>query len=141
MALHLYSYFKTVDELKNKQEKIDYLKKNRHISVDTILKLAYDKTIKFDLPAGEPPYKASQWDEYSNLHGELKRFQRIFIEGAMPTLNPIRKESLFIEMLEFVDKDDAKLLIGIINKKLPFKTINEKLINEALPELLEDEAL
>jgi hypothetical protein len=40
---------------------------------------------------------------------------------------------MFIEMLEAVDFDDAKLLVAVKEKKLPFKTITKKLVMEAFP--------
>jgi hypothetical protein len=97
--------------------------------------MTYDPAIEFDLPDSAPPFTPSKWDEAGNFHQEIKRAQRVFVKGATPGLSKVKIEGLFISTLEYVDKDDAQLLIGMIAKKLPFKSLNEKLIKEALPEL------
>jgi hypothetical protein len=43
----------------------------------------------------------------------------------------MRRESLFITLLESVDPKDAKLLLSVKNKKLPYKNITKDLIQEA----------
>jgi hypothetical protein len=40
---------------------------------------------------------------------------------------------MFIEMLESVDFNDAKLLLALKEKKMPFKSITKKLVMEAFP--------
>ena len=49
-------------------------------------------------------------------------------------MKPLRRETMFIELLESVNKDDAKLLISIKDGKLPYNGITKKLVQEALPE-------
>jgi hypothetical protein len=133
--MHTYSILKAIDELKGKDEKIKALREKRHPSTDLLFKLTYRDDIEFDLPDSAPPFVASKWDEAGNFHQEIKRAARVFVKGATPGLSKVKIEGLFISTLEYVDKDDAQLLIGMIGKKLPFKTLNKKLIEEALPEL------
>jgi hypothetical protein len=133
-TLHAYSYFKTVDDLKTRKEKIDYLRANRTVTFDTLLKLTYGE-YKFDLPDTPPPYKPSEFDEHNNIYQEIRKIERTFVAGALPGWPQHKREAAFIQILEYVDKDDAKLLTGMIAGKLPFKTIDKKLVKEALPEL------
>lgn len=137
-TFHVYSFLKKVDELKTKNEKISALKETRNFTVDKLLQLTYGPT-EFELPSSEPPFKPSEFDEYNNLHQEIKKIERTFVKGTLPGFNKIKREGLFIQVLEYVDKDDAKLLIGMIAKELPFKTLTKKLIQEALPELFTNE--
>jgi hypothetical protein len=42
---------------------------------------------------------------------------------------------LFIQFLETIDKDDAKLMIAVKDKKIPFKGITSNMVKKAFPDL------
>ena len=48
-------------------------------------------------------------------------------------MKPLRRETMFIELLESVDFNDAKLLLSIKEKKMPFKSVSKKLVMDAFP--------
>lgn len=101
----------------------------------TILKYAYDPRIKFLLPEGTPPYKENDFpDQQGNLYYHFKKLY-LFIEGGNPNITDLKRESLFIGMLETVDKDDAKILIGMKDKEIPVKNVTQKLTERAFPDL------
>jgi hypothetical protein len=50
-------------------------------------------------------------------------------------LKPIKREQLFISLLEDVDNDDAETLAQMITQK-PFKGLSKKVIQEAFPDLI-----
>lgn len=130
------SVLKEVDEKKTKKEKIEHLRYHRQNKVMIrLLKYVFDPKIKFALPEGTPPYKPSEFEEPSALYREDRRLY-LFIEGGNPDLNPVRREMLFIEVLETVHPDDAKLLLAVKDKTLPYKSITEKIVKEAFPKLL-----
>jgi hypothetical protein len=52
-------------------------------------------------------------------------------------LTPVKRESIFIGLIEGIDPDDAKLVIGMINKDKP-QGITRPVIEEAYPGLLQD---
>jgi hypothetical protein len=137
-AFHVYSFLKNIDELKTKKEKIEAFQKTRNVTVDKLLQLTFGPA-EFELPDSEPPYKRSEFDEYGNLHQEIRKIERTFVKGSLPNFNKVKRENLFIQVLEYVDKDDSTLLTSMIQKTLPFKTINKKLVQEALPELFANE--
>ena len=106
----------------------------------TVLKYTFHKNVLFDLPKGVPPYKAMETPEnwgHNRLPKELRKFQ-YFVTGT--TLNPIKRESIFIEVLETVSPEEAKLVLMMKDKKLTYKGITRKLIEEALPEILQGES-
>jgi hypothetical protein len=74
---------------------------------------------------------------HNRLPKELRKFQ-YFVTGT--TLNPIKRESIFIEVLETVSPEEAKLVLMMKDKKLTYKGITRKLIEEALPEILQGES-
>ena len=123
-----------INELKKKEDRIEALKYNSHASVKTILKYMFDPRIKFLLPEGDPPFRASQFDEPKALMQEINRFY-LFVEGGNPNLKPLRREQIFIQVLEAVSAEDAKLLLAMKDKKSPYKGITKEIVQAAYPEL------
>lgn len=107
----------------------------------TVLQLCYHKNVVFDLPEGSPPYKQLEVPEnwgYNRLPRELKKVH-YFLKGSQNNLTTFRKEKLFIDILESISPEEAKLFIMIKDKKLTYKGFNRKLVEDALPELFAGE--
>jgi|LakMenEpi13Jul12_1017406.scaffolds.fasta_scaffold00017_13 hypothetical protein len=135
-VLGMYEFLHRVSKLKKTQEKVDNLKANDTFALRIILQAAFDPSIKFLLPEGEPPYKPTEVvDQQHVLHREAEKL-RYFVEGFYPDLNQNKREMMFIEMLERVDPLDAKLLVAIKDKKMPFPGITIGHVKEALPGLI-----
>ena len=47
----------------------------------------------------------------------------------------MRREQLFIQLLESVHPCEVKVLIGMKDRKLPYKGVTRKLVAEAFPNL------
>jgi hypothetical protein len=88
------------------------------------------------LPEGDPPFKPNDLPDQENVF--IKEARRLvhFVEGGNTDLKQMRRETLFIEMLEAVAPKDALLLLAIKNKKLPYKGIDESIVRDAFPDLL-----
>jgi hypothetical protein len=72
------------------------------------------------------------------LYSETRRLY-IFIEGGNPNIPRVKREALFIAMLESLAPADAKLICAAKDKKLPYKGLTVKLINEAFPGLINEQ--
>jgi hypothetical protein len=106
--------------------------------VITMLKYAFCPTIKFNLPEGSPPFKPCQFgDQQSMLYGSLRKMY-LFIGEGNPAVTKNKREILFVNMLESLDPEDAKLLLAVKDKKMPYKGITKKLVTETFPGLIED---
>ena len=119
--------------LKSKQEQVDWLKKNDSWALQVALAIIYDPVrYQWDLPQSVPPYTPSNINEsHGMLYREIRKM-KYFIKGnAGENLPRLRKEALFIQMLESVDKGDAKLLEAMLLQK-PLKGLAAETINEAL---------
>lgn len=122
-------------KLPNDEEKIKCLQANNNNAILTILKYAYDPNIKWALPAGDPPYKPCEFPHQENmLYMEIRRLY-LFIEGGNPNLKQLKRETMFIEMLQSIDPEDAKMILAMKDKKLPYKGLNAKLVLKAFPGL------
>ena len=73
---------------------------------------------KFDLPEGEPPFKhdaAPIGMSPGNLTMELRR---LYIFTKERDLATVRRETLFIQMLEGLHPSEAKLLVAVKDQNL-----------------------
>jgi hypothetical protein len=136
MRLGIAEVLKLASEQKTKEEKINIFRKNDSSALRTVLKYALDPAVKWALPPGAPPYKPAPYlDQQSMLYHEARRLY-LFIEGGNPNLTPLKRESLFIGLIESIDPEDAKVLLAAKDKKLPVKGITSTIVNEAFPGLI-----
>ena len=130
-------FLKQVSQLKKKEEIVNALKANNSFVLRTILQGVFDPRIKWLLPEGTPPFTPNTLPDQENVLIHDSRKLMYFVEGASPPgLKQNRREAMFIEMLETVAPEDAKLLMSIKDKKLPWSGITESHVREAFPDLL-----
>jgi hypothetical protein len=51
-------------------------------------------------------------------------------------MKPLRREGLFLNLLESLNPEEAELLIAAKDKKMKYKGITKKLVNDAFPNLI-----
>ena len=124
-----------VNNAKDKPKKIAVLQQNASAPLKLVLKGAFDSNIVWDLPAGDPPYIANEapiGTEHGLLRNEAKRLWH-FVKGADNDLTKTQKETMFIQMLEGLHQDEAKVLLGMKNKSLNkmYKGLTESVVKEA----------
>lgn len=136
MQIGVAEFLEKVSKLKKKEQIVEALKVNDSFVLRTILQGAFDPRVKWLLPEGEPPYKPNDLtDQESVLIRECRKLAH-FVEGGTPGLAQLKRETMFVELLESVTPADAKLLIAIKEKKLPWKGITVQHVREAFPDLL-----
>jgi hypothetical protein len=86
---------------------------------------------KWDLPEGTPPFKPAAEPigmTPTNLYGELRRLY-VF---SRKDLKPIKREGLFISLLEGIHPKEAELIIAIKDQALAklYPKITRKLVTE-----------
>ncbi len=108
---------------------------NLRKEVKVLMWYTFRKDVKFDLPDGAPPYKVMEVPEnmgMNRLPSEIRKLEYLLPASQ---LNKIKKEKIFIEILEAVSPEEAELVLQVKDKKLKYKNINRKLVEEALPEV------
>jgi hypothetical protein len=97
-----------------------------------IFEYAFDPAKKWILPEGDPPFKPAAEPlgmTPTNLFGEIRRFY-VFCRAD---LTPLKREGLFISLLEGVHPSEAEVLIAVkdqtLHKKYP--KITRKLVTDA----------
>jgi hypothetical protein len=122
-------------KLPNEEEQIKCLQANDNSAIRTILKFCFDPNIKWLLPEGDAPYKPCEYPNMDNmLYTEARRLY-LFVEGGNNNLTTLKRESMFVELLQSITPEDAKLLISIKDKKLPYKGLTAKTVQKAYPGL------
>lgn len=100
--------------------------------VRSLLRMAISPNISFLLPAGDPPYKESELDEPGLFVGFIRKLY-IFTNEGPTNIKPARREFLFVELLQSISPEDAKLLLLIKDKKLP-EGLKPTAVKKAFPE-------
>ena len=114
------------------------LLENESEPLKEILKYAFHPDIKFALPPGKPPYKTiGSPDEYNPtyLYPNIRKFY-LYIEGGHDGLTQLRREQLFVQMLESLHPKEADLVIQVKDKKLNYRGLTYKLVKTTFPEIL-----
>jgi hypothetical protein len=114
------------------EEKVAVLKKNDSTQLRDILALMCDARWTFDLPETAPPYTESDINESHGLLYREMRKMPYFVEQRQEGqgMNRVKKEQIFIQMLESIDKDDAQLVVRTIAKE-PYPDLSPEVINKA----------
>lgn len=129
-----------------KDKRIEVLHQNDHVALRIFLAVALNPHVKWDLPEEDPEkpleYKENELphDQEGVLYNEMRKLylflkpNHIFKEYN-PNLDQKKRQLLFVQLLEQVDREDAKFLLAASHKKLPVK-LSRETIEEAFPGLL-----
>jgi len=140
MQKYIYEVFEEVCKLENRDDRIACLKKNEFKQLKTVLQLCYNDNIELDLPAGRPPFEECPEGK------EPSSFNNAFSPINMCVVNNnalrVKKEKIFISILEQLCKNDALILCAakdgtittLENKK--YSKITKSLVKAAFPNIL-----
>ena len=136
----IHEIFEQAASLKTKKEKIAYLQEmGQYPAFKDILRINFDYDVVCLLPDGETPYRKDDAPEgmaYQSLHREYRRFTYFFKGGEGMNLAPLKRESMWIDLLESLSEGEADLLAKAKDRRLKYKGITRKLVEEAFPTLL-----
>lgn len=137
MRIGLAEFLEKVGKLKRTQEKIDALAANDCIQIRILLQACYDPSVVWLLPEGIPPYKPN--DLVDQEHVLIKECEKLryYIKGFYDNLPQLKRESMFVQLLENVAPKDAELLCLIKDKK-PIKGITLEHVTKGLPGLINE---
>lgn len=98
-----------------------------------LLEHAFLPELKFDLPEGAPPFKNDAAPIGMTPVVFTSEFRRFYIFTKKKELPKIRKEQLFIQLLESIHPTEANILIHVKDQRLNklYSNINQKTLEEA----------
>lgn len=132
--------FDKIEKANTKDEKIALLRQNGSNIVKAVLHMNYDGTVKWLLPEGEPPFKKEKdrpiGYQQTTLNLELRRFYVWFQQNS--GLSQVKKEQLFIDMLNGLHWTEAELICLAKDKKVHTKypSLTLDLVKEAYPDIV-----
>lgn len=126
---------KKVNNAKTKDKKIAVLRQNNTDALRMVIKSSFDPKIQWVLPEGQVPYKpneAPEGTEHTLLVQEARKLYH-FIKGGDNSTPMVRKETMFIQMLEGLHEDEAKVVCYAKDKCLHqvYKGLSHEVVKTA----------
>lgn len=132
-----------LDEINADVKKLNDYKNDQALRF--IFEYAFDEDKKMDLPEGAPPYKEDGAPDFGMTPANLRMETKKFYVFNRKDLKQLRKEQLFISLLESVHPTEAKLLIAVKDQKLHkmYPKITRKLLEGTgfIKEKIKDEKI
>ena len=140
-----------VSNAKVKKEKVAILQEYKSPALTKVLLCNFAKSITFMFPSGKTPFTENEVPKGINHqilfteHRLLEKFIKKNVNGVIvygcsgqprPSIQQLKKESLWIQLLEALHPEEAELLDIVKDKKLTEKyKITKQNVIEAFPEL------
>tara|TARA_B100000131_G_scaffold227222_1_gene218841 strand:- start:3716 stop:4183 length:468 start_codon:yes stop_codon:yes gene_type:complete len=128
-----------VSNAKTKAEKIKILRENNSVALRQLLIINFDESVISLLPEGDVPYTpndAPVGTDHTRLEQEYRGLYRFF-QGGDSKLPALKRESMFVQLLEGLAAEEAELLVlvkdGQMNKG--YKRITKAVVSEAFPQI------
>lgn len=135
-AFDLFEVLELVEKSESRKDKVAVLQKHKSQAILDYFRCVFDDKVQFSLPEGKPPYTPNvERSVPSNWNKQRSKLQYIVRGMKGDKLIPIKRETIFIGMLESVHPREAEVLVDMINKKTK-KGITKKMISEAYPNLI-----
>lgn len=138
MKLMISEILQKAHNAKTKTEKVKILQENNSQTLRSLFIWNFDESVQSVLPEGEVPYTknpAPEGTEHTRLETEGRKLY-YFVKGGADNVPMIRKESMFIQMLEGLHPDEAEILCLVKDKQLHKKyRITKNVVTEAFPSI------
>jgi hypothetical protein len=137
--LLLSEILRKVSNAKTKKEKVDLLRKYNSNALRQMLIINFDDSIVSVMPEGDVPYTpndAPVGTDHTRLESECRGLYRFF-KGGDNKLPALKRESMFVQLLEGLSSEEAELLVlckdGRLNQS--YKRITKTVVSEAFPSI------
>ena len=161
-----YEVFDAASKQRTKAKKIEVLQRYPHDSIMPVLIWIFDETVISVLPPGEVPYATNREDNSmtgtlsdkindavskmnemgsnslgsqdqgkASIRKEYTKFYN-FIKGGNDSLSNLRRETMFINILEGLHPLEAEILVLVKDKRLTDKyKITKEIVSAAYPQI------
>ena len=139
MKLTIAEILQKAHNAKTKSEKVKVLQQNNSQALRSLFIWNYDDSVISAIPDGDVPYRpnpAPMGTEHTLLEKEARKFY-YFIKGGADNLPSMKKENMFIQMLEGLHEDEAKVLCLVKDKQLGKRyRITKAVVETAFPTIV-----
>ena len=108
----IHEILELVSKQRSKDKKVEILKEYETDALKSIFIWNFDETVISMIPEGDVPYKENEvpvGTDHTSLRREHKNLYH-FVKGGNDSLSSLRRETMFIQILEGLHPEEAKIL-------------------------------
>ena len=129
-------------ELASKQrsraKKVEILQEYANPALKSLFIWNFDDTVISVVPEGDVPYKENEvpvGTDHTSLRREWKHLYN-YVKGGNDSLTALRRETMFIQLLEGLHPEEAKIICLVKDKQLQTKyKLTQDIVAEAFPDV------
>ena len=133
----LHEILELASKQRAKAKKVEILQQYENDALKTIFIWNFDETVISVLPVGEVPFNKNEvpvGTDHTSLRREYKHLYN-FVKGGNDGLSGLRRETMFIQMLEGLHPEEAEILCLCKDKRLEDKyKITYDIVKQAFPD-------
>jgi len=134
----IHEILEVVSKARSKDKKVEILKEQRTDALTALLIWNFDETVLSVLPEGNVPYEPNDvpvGTDHTTLRREWKQLYN-FVKGGNDSLSHVRRESMFIQILEGLHPEEAAILCLVKDKQLATKyKLTRDVVERAFPDI------
>jgi hypothetical protein len=134
----IHEVFELACKQRSKAKKVEILQEYRDDSITAVLIWNFDDTVESAIPAGQVPYKENEvpvGTDHTSLRREWRQLFH-FVKGGNSTLSSLRRETMFIQMLEGLHPKEAEIICLVKDKRLTdVYKLTYDVVKEAYPDI------
>ena len=136
----IHEILELVGAQRTKAKRVEILQEYRDDSLTAILIWNFDDRVQSAVPDGVVPYKENEvpvGTDHTSLRREWKTLYH-FIKGGNDSLSSLRRESMFIQLLEGLHPKEAEIICLIKDKELEsvYPKVTLDVVREAFPDIV-----
>ena len=134
----IHEVLELVDKQRTKAKKIEILEEYSTDALKSILIWNFDQTVVSMIPEGAVPYNKNEvpvGTDHTSLRREWRNLYH-FVKGGNDSLSSMRRETMFIQMLEGLHPEEAEIICLVKDKALEEKyNITYDMVKKAYPDI------
>jgi hypothetical protein len=123
---------------RSRAKKVEILQEYESDALKALFIWNFDDTVISMIPEGQVPYKENEvpvGTDHTSLRREWKHLYN-FVKGGNDSISSLRRETMFIQILEGLHPEEAKILCLVKDKALQSKyKITYEVIAQAYPDI------
>jgi hypothetical protein len=134
----IHEILEAVSKARTKDKKAEILRDHRNDALVSLLIWNFDETVISVVPEGNVPYEPNDvpvGTDHTSLRKEYRQLYN-FVKGGNDSLSHVRRETMFIQMLEGLHPAEAEILCLVKDKGLANKyKITQEVVAKAYPDI------